>query len=390
MAELVINKELCRGCTICTKSCGSNALHMRGRLAEVNDNCILCGICVKSCPFGAITIEKEKRAEGNRGEYQNLWVFVEINQNKVAEVSLELLGVGRKLADEKGCKLVAVVLDEKSILYAEDLISYGADHVILCDDKGINIYAEELCAKVLDDLVAQEKPEIFLFGATGVGRSLAPRLAAKAQTGLTADCTVLEIDGETGLLRQTRPAFGGNIMATIVCPTKRPQMSTVRAGVMAKMEYDRGRSGTIQKISSGDKGVEQKVEILETSFAPKTNSITDAEHLVVVGRGIGAKKNMKLVYAFAEKIGAKVAVSRPLVDMGYGEYPMQVGQTGCTVAPKLLVSIGVSGAIQHLAGITRAEKIIAINSDETAPIFGVSHYKVVGDCVEFLKAYTKD
>ncbi len=390
MAELIINPQVCRGCGICIGSCGSNALKMKGRLAAVNDNCVLCGICVKSCPFGAISIEKEKRKEGNQGEYKNLWVFVEINQNKIAEVSLELLGAGRRLADEKGCRLVAVILEERAFDFAEDLIAYGADHVILCNDKSVNVYEEEICAHILDDLVAKEKPEIFLFGATGIGRSLAPRLAAKAQTGLTADCTVLEIDGETGLLRQTRPAFGGNIMATIVCPTKRPQMSTVRAGIMAKLDWDQKRSGTIQRVSYADQNLQKKTKIIETSFAPKTNSITDAEILVVVGRGIGAKKNMKLVHAFAEKIGAGVGVSRPLVDMGYGEYPKQVGQTGCTVAPKLLISIGVSGAIQHLAGITRAEKIIAINSDETAPIFGVSHYKIVGDCVEFLKMYTKD
>ncbi|WP_317855794.1 electron transfer flavoprotein subunit alpha [Chakrabartyella piscis] len=390
MPQLIINKELCRGCTICTRSCGSDALHMRGRLAEVNDNCILCGICVKSCPFGAITIEKEEKINTEMDAYKNLWVFVEINQNRIAEVSLELLGIGRKLADEKGCHLVAVVLDENALLFAEDLISYGADKLIVCNDKGIGIYAEESCAHILDDLVEKEKPEIFLFGATGVGRSLAPRVAAQAKTGLTADCTVLEIDGDTGLLRQTRPAFGGNIMATIVCLAKRPQMSTVRAGVMAKMEYDRTRSGTIQKVSYQNQLPEAKRIILETSFAPKTNSITDAEFLVVVGRGIGAKKNMKLVHTFAEKIGAQVAVSRPLVDMGYAEYPKQVGQTGCTVAPKLLISLGVSGAIQHLAGITRAEKIIAVNADDTAPIFGISHYKVVGDCVAFLKEYTKD
>lgn len=388
MAELRIDPALCRGCGLCVKGCGTHALSMANKLAVVDgEQCIYCGVCVQTCPFGAVSIVQEKQESTAVSTYKNLWVYVQINQGKLAQVSLELLGIGGKLAQEKGCQLVAVVLEEGGEAYAQTLIAHGADRVLLCDEAGLNAYNQPRCTAVLQEMIETHQPEVLLFGATSFGRSLAPSVAAVVKTGLTADCTVLAVDRETGLLRQTRPAFGGNLMATIVCPNHRPQMATVRAGVMVKNEPDATRIGIVERFSSKAVVKTSQIEVLETALTQTANAITGAEKLVVVGRGIGGKKNMKLVYAFAEKIGAQVAVSRPLVDMGYAPYAQQVGQTGCTVAPKLLISLGVSGAIQHKAGISRAEQIIAINTDEEAPIFAISHYKIVADCVEILKGF---
>ncbi len=387
MAELRIDPALCRGCGLCVKGCGTHALSMVNKVAVVDETCIYCGVCVQTCPFGAVSIVQEKQETTDVSTYNHLWVYVQINQGQIAEVSLELLGIGGKLAREKGCQLVAVVLEEGGEVYAQTLIAHGADRVLFCDEAGLNLYHQPRCTAVLQEMIEAYRPEMLLFGATSFGRSLAPSVAAVVKTGLTADCTVLSVDGETGLLRQTRPAFGGNIMATIVCPNRRPQMATVRAGVMVKNSPDTTRTGTVERFTSTAAVKTPQMQVLETVLTQTANAITEADKLVVVGRGIGGKKNMKLVAAFAEKIGAQVAVSRPLVDMGYAPYAQQVGQTGCTVAPKLLISLGVSGAIQHKAGISRAEQIIAINTDEEAPIFAISHYKIVADCVEILKGF---
>lgn len=389
MTELKIDAALCRGCGLCVKGCGSQALTMDGKLAVVNDSCIYCGVCVQTCPFGAVSIVQAPQAEVDISAYKNLWVYMELIQGAIAPVSLELLGIGRQLADEKGCQLVGVLLDETGDAHTQTAIAHGADTVLLCDEPGLHSHNQPRCATVLGECIHRYKPEILLFGATSFGRSLAPSVASMVQTGLTADCTVLAVDGETGLLHQTRPAFGGNLMATIVCPQRRPQMSTVRPGVMVKLEPDTSRTGTVERVTVAEDTIPSPLQILETTLTQQANSITDAEKLVVVGRGIGGKKNMKLVHQFAQKFGAQVAVSRPLVDLGYAPYAQQVGQTGCTVAPKLLISIGVSGAIQHKAGISGAEQIIAINTDPDAPIFAISHYKIVADCVELLQIYVK-
>ena len=233
-------------------------------------------------------------------------------------------------------------------------------------------------------MITQYKPEILLLGATGFGRSLAPRIAARVKTGLTADCTILEIDHETGLLHQTRPAFGGNLMATIVCPGHRPQMATVRPGIMPVQDPDFSREGQIISMEYED-SIEKKIKLMEEILAPEVKTIADAEIIVAVGRGIGSQKNMALAEKLASLIGGSLGVSRPLVDIGWGNHKNQIGQTGSSISPKLLISCGISGAIQHLAGISGAENIIAINTDPEAPIFNTAHYKVVGDCVEILK-----
>jgi len=418
VSGLVINNELCRGCGICVRSCASGGVVMEGtgraRKARATDACVFCGSCVGACPFGAISIEKDEAPE--QAPCADVWVFVQVNDGAIAPVSLELLGKGRELANARGCKLVAVVGEAADTPCAcnekragalatepsgeeleaagsvgnwrcyEQVVPYGVDQVLFCLGNRLAEPSCEAFAALLCDLARERRPEIVLFGATNFGRELAPTVAARLGTGLTADCTVLSIDEESGLLHQTRPAFGGNLMATIMCPNHRPQMATVRGGVFAMPEPAFVREVELVPVEL-DPAVQPRVRVLETVRDAGGDSIADAEVLVVVGRGIGSQKNLPLVRRLAELLGAKLGCSRPLVETGWLEYKHQVGQTGVSVAPKLLVSVGVSGAIQHLAGIGGAQTLVAINSDAEAPIFGVSQYSVVGDCVEVVREW---
>lgn len=383
MSGLRIDHEKCVGCGLCVKSCDVSALEMRNKKAAVSAACVLCGMCVGSCPFGAISLRKEETA-ADLSSYGDIWVLAEQNEGELAEVAYELAGKGRELADARGCSLFAVLAGKNAEANAGKLIAAGADKAIICADDRTNGNNEEIYAEFISSAIKKYRPEIVLCGATKFGRSLAPRVAARMRTGLTADCTELSIDPEIKLLLQTRPAFGGNLMATIICPGSRPQMATVRPGIMPRPALTAGRAGEIiRETISG--GVICRTELLEKTRTPAADSVAGAERLIVAGRGVGNQKNLELVKEAARLMGAEVGCSRPLVDMGWCGYRHQVGQTGCTVAPKLLISVGVSGAVQHQAGIMRAEKIIAINHDPEAPIFDIAHCAVVGDVVEILK-----
>ena len=390
MSGLIIDSEACIGCGRCVRACASGGIVVEGerpnRCARVTDGCILCGGCVDACPVIAISIERDEAAGAvDLDAYRDIWVFVQTDEHDtVTPVAYELMGKGRELADARGCRLVALVgmSPESSLGDLEHLVCAGADEVLVCRDERLRQNDAEVYARLICDLVAERKPEAILYGATAFGRELAPGVAVRLQTGLTADCTVLSMDTETGLLQQTRPAFGGNLMATIVCPNHRPQMATVRPGIFKAPDFDYDRSGTITQISLAD-DAKARVEIsIPAEEWGQQASIADAERLVVVGRGIGSKKNLPLMRRLAEALGAELGCTRPVVEAGWLEYRHQIGQTGVSVSPKLLVSIGVSGAIQHLAGIGGAECIIAINEDPDAPIFGAAQYKVVGDAVE--------
>lgn len=383
MTALRIEHEKCVGCGLCVKSCDILALALENNKAVVNGACVSCGMCVGSCPFGAISMRKEETA-ADLSSYGNIWVLAEQDEGKLADVAYELAGKGRELADARGCALFAVLAGKNAEANAAKLIAAGADKVIICTDARTYGNNEEIYAEFISSAIKKYRPEIVLCGATKFGRSLAPRVAARMRTGLTADCTELSIDPDTKLLRQTRPAFGGNLMATIICPGSRPQMATVRPGIMPRPELSVGRAGWIIRESVPD-GIICRTELLEKTKTRAAGSIAGAERLIVAGRGIGNQKNLELVREAARLIGAEVGCSRPLVDMGWCGYRHQVGQTGCTVAPKLLISVGVSGAVQHQAGIMRAEKIIAVNHDPEAPIFDIAHCAVVGDAVEILK-----
>ena len=389
MSGLTINAQTCVGCGRCVRACASGGIVVEGerphRRAHATDSCILCGSCVDACPVDAISIERDAASDAvDLASYRDIWVFVQTDGTDAVEpVAFELMGHARELADARGCRLVALMgtSPEAPLSNCQHLICAGADEVLVCRDDRLRQNDAGVYARLICDLVAERKPEAILYGATPFGRELAPGVAVRLQTGLTADCTVLEMDPETGLLQQTRPAFGGNLMATIVCPAHRPQMATVRPGIFKAPELDYERSGRVVQVALAA-DAEPRVKVLVPAKAEKEASIADAERLVVVGRGIGSKKNLPLMRELARALGAELGCTRPVVEAGWLPYRHQVGQTGVSVSPKLLVSIGVSGAIQHLAGIGGAECVIAINEDADAPIFGAARYKVVGDAVE--------
>lgn len=316
----------------------------------------------------------------------SVMVFVEQRSGEIQNVSLELIGRGKELADKLNSKVSAVLLGHNVKNLSEELVQYGADEVVCVDDKNLDVYVTNTYAKALCEVINKKDPEIVLVGATTIGRDLAPRVSATIETGLTADCTSLEIDDETSGLLMTRPAFGGNIMATIICPNHRPQMSTVRPGVMKKLQKDTTRTGNIENFAVDFSGNGKNVEVLEyiKETAKKIN-IEDANILISAGRGIGSKENMDALYELADILGAEVSASRAVVDAGWVDKARQVGQTGKTVRPDLYLACGISGAIQHLAGMEESEFIVAINKNSEAPIFEVADVSIVGDVNKVIK-----
>jgi len=378
-----IDHERCVACGKCVRDCTFGACTMAEKKVHIDpERCTLCGVCVQSCPKKALSADAIATAPAADSAHSGVWVFAERSSDGMLNVALELTGAARKLADQRGSD-VTVLLPCGSDKECAALIACGADRVLLCRSEHLLDTLDGPYTQWITDLSQQRKPEILLFGATGFGRSLAPRVAARLGAGLTADCTGLDIDAETGYLRQTRPAFGGNLMATIVSPNHRPQMATVRPGVMTAPEGDACRTGQVETVP-GPEG-EDIVQIVERAAKEKKAGIDQAEIIVSAGRGIGSRKNLALAKALAEKLGGQLGVSRPLVDMGWADRANQIGQTGTAVAPRLLITFGISGAIQHLAGIGGAKTIIAVNTDPQAPIFSVADYKVVGDAAEVLR-----
>lgn len=387
MASIKIITEKCIGCKLCVKACPFNAIAVEDKKATILDNCTLCGACVSSCKFNAIDFQKDEvKGTDDIDSYRGVWVFGEQKSGKPVNVAFELLGAGRKLADQLNVPLSAVLIGYNMEAAANELISYGADIVYLVDEKSVELFNDESYADIFVQLIKQYKPEIVLMGATTYGRSLAPRIASRLNTGLTADCTGLEIDTEKRLLMQTRPAFGGNLMATIICPNHRPQMSTVRPKVMKPLEQDVSRKGNIIKplVSIIE---DTKVKVLDVvTTLTETVNLTEADIIVSGGRGLGDPKNFALVEELARVLGGAVGASRATVDSGWIDYSHQVGQTGKTVGPKIYIACGISGAIQHLAGMSSSDIIVAINKNPEAPIFKVATYGIVGDVLEVLPA----
>jgi len=313
-------------------------------------------------------------------------VFVEQRSGEIQNVSLELLGKGRELADKINNKLSAVLLGNNIENLSEELIQYGADEVVYVEDENLDVYLTSTYTKALTEVINKKNPDIVLVGATTIGRDLAPRVSATIETGLTADCTSLEIDEENQGLLMTRPAFGGNIMATIICPNHRPQMSTVRPGVMKKLEKDITRTGNVEKIDVNFLECYKNVQVLKyVKENIKKVNIEDAKVLISAGRGIGSKENMDALYELADLLGAEVSASRAVVDAGWIDKSRQVGQTGKTVRPDVYIACGISGAIQHLAGMEESEYIIAINNNSDAAIFEVADLSLVGDVNKVIK-----
>ncbi len=323
-------------------------------------------------------------------EYRGILVFIEQRDNEVQKVSMELLGKGRELADTLGVKVTAAVLGYGIENLSDSLIAHGADRVVMVDHELLKLYVTEPYTKALYSVVQAEKPEIVLFGATSIGRDLAPKVSARVHTGLTADCTSLDIEEETRNLLMTRPAFGGNIMATIICPDFRPQMSTVRPGVMQKLAADHSRVGEVIKHDANLVPTDMNIEVLEYVKETKAKAnIEEAGILISAGRGVGSKENIAPLYDLSEVVGGLVSGSRAVIDSGWLDKDRQVGQTGKTVRPEVYFACGISGAIQHIAGMEESELIIAINKNPEAPIFEVADLGIVGDVAKVVPLVTE-
>ena len=402
MAIQVINDK-CRGCKLCIKSCPFEAITMEGKLAVINEKCTACNQCIPACPFDAI-IKTEDNEVVDLSAYKNVWVYAEQREGKLLNVALELIGEGYRLAKEisSDTLVCAVLIGDQIDHLVDECYVYGAEKVILIQDPLLKNYITDSYTKVLVDAVKEKKPEIVIYGATHIGRDLAPRVAARLNTGLTADCTRLDVkvssyikyakenttldtstldpnDQDTGI-KQTRPAFGGNLMATIICPKTRPQMSTVRPGVMQKREKVEGAKGVLEVFKPIISEADIRTKLIEIVKSTKERvSLTDAEIICSGGRGLGDPSGFELIKKFADKVGGVVGSSRAAVDAGWIEHSHQVGQTGTTVKPKIYFACGISGAIQHLAGMQTSDIIVAINKDPDAPIFEVADFGIVGD-----------
>lgn len=380
MAVKVI-ADKCKGCKKCMKNCPFEAITMDGKVASIGSACTGCGQCVEVCPFEAIEKVEGKGSGVDITQYSGIWVFAEQRDGKLMPVVLELLGEARKLADGVGAEVSAVLCGENVEGLCADLFAYGADKVYLADAPELKNYTTDGYSKVIDEAIKKYKPEIVMYGATHIGRDLGPALAVKSGTGLTADCTQLELPAEDRQFRMTRPAFGGNLMATIMCPNHRPQMSTVRPGVMQKTENPQsGKTGEIVKLDVAFAEGDIRTKVLEiVKTAKDAVSLTDAKVIVAGGMGVGSAEGFKLLEQLADKLGGIVAGSRAAVDEGWIDKSRQIGQTGTTVKPQIYIACGISGAIQHIAGMQDSDYIIAINTNEAAPIFEVADYGMVGD-----------
>jgi len=387
MEKIKILREKCNGCGVCVDICPYEAINMINNIPVIDENCQLCNICVTACEQKAILIEKKEIREITKvdlSKYKDVLVFAEQYKNKVAPVTFELLGKGKELAEKLNEKLLCVILGNNIFNEAKVLCSY-VDNVYIYDNSELKDFKIDLYTDIISNLAEEIKPNIILFGATPIGRSLAPRVAVRLRTGLTADCTGLTIDKDGNLI-QTRPAFGGNVMAKILCQNSRPQMATVRYKVMKKAEKTKSGKFIIKDYSP----VLSKIDIVKSKKMSIGIDIVDADIIVSGGKGLGKPDGFKLLKEFANLVGGSIGASRAVVDEGWIDHIHQVGLSGRTVRPKLYIACGISGSVQHLAGMKTSETIVAINSDQDAPIFKVSHYGVVGDLYEVIPALMKE
>lgn len=383
-----ILKEPCIGCGTCVGACPFGAINMESDKAAITAACTACGACIDTCPVGAIFREAdEKKIVIKKEEYKGIWVYLEQFEGQAKSVGYELLGQGRKLADSMNEQLAAVIIGNNISHLSKDAFAHGADKVFLIEGEYYSNYSTDAYTTALSDAILTYKPSVILLGATNDGRDLAPRVACRVGTGLTADCTDLSIDETTGLVAWTRPAFGGNIMATILCPDHRPQMGTVRPKVFKSPTANSDLTGEVVRFSPNLKSEDIRTKLVEVIKVCNTNcNLEEAEVIVSGGRGIGKPENFKLVEELAAVLGGAVGASRAVVDAGWKPAMHQIGQTGKTVGPKIYFACGISGAVQHMAGVSSSDIIIAINKDKDAPIFKVADYGIIGDVSEVLPA----
>lgn len=387
-----VDKNKCTGCGLCAIACPFDAITMIDGKAEIDlDKCNLCSSCVEACrKFQAIQIIRETTKTPDIEKYKGVWVFGEQRKGNVQPVVYELLGKARELADKLQVDVSCVLLGSGVKDKAQDLIHRGADIVYVADDPKLEHFLDESYARILANLIRKHMPEILLVPATAIGRSVISRVAVQLRVGLTADCTELDIDLKERYLLQTRPAFGGNIMATILSKYHRPQLATVRHKVLPESEPDASRTGEIIETDYDKSFFISRSRVLDVvEEMTSTVNITEANVIVSGGRAVGSGENFKILKDLADVLGGTVGASRVVVDNGWVPYAHQVGQTGKTVCPNIYFACGISGQIQHLVGMQSSKIIVAINKDPSAPIFQVANYGIVGDLFEIVPLLTK-
>ena len=385
--DIRVDESTCTGCSLCKNVCMYDAIEIINGKAVINDNCVFCGACIDACKFKSIEITGLSDKHLDFSNYNGVMVFLETLDGKVLDVGYELATEGRKLASSLGVPLSGVLIGNKVKDNFAQAFEYGLNKIYCIDNPVFSNQLDDIYAKALVQIIDKYKPEIFLAGATSFGRSLVPKVAAIIKTGLTADCTALAIDEEKKILLQTRPTFGGNVLATIVTKDARPQMATVRPHVMEKKKTGiagpADPSAKIEFIDIDESKFKTKYKLISTEKEAGENiNITDYDVIVSGGRGLGGSDSFVLLKELADLLGGVVGASRAAVDSNWISYPHQVGQTGKTVNPKLYIACGISGAIQHLAGMQTSDLVIAINKDPEAPIFKIANYGIIGDLFE--------
>lgn len=378
MPQIAVLARKCTGCGRCSTGCPFGAIDMVNGKPEMNAACKVCGLCVKVCPENAIIRLETKVESVDKTKWNGILVFAEQHEGRLHPVCLELIGKGLELAKNVGFKVSAVLPGENVRNCAEELMHYGVDQVYVYDNKELSYFRADAFAACVEDAIKTMRPSVVLTGATALGRSLAPRLSTRFHTGLTADCTRLELRDNTDLV-QIRPAFGGNIMAQIITPNTRPQFATVRYKVMNAPERNPEPKGEIIQRPLPKKVTESPVRYVSKQAVPKAANISDAEIIVAGGRGLQKESDLNMMKELASLLGGEYAVSRPLVEKGWETNLRQIGLSGRTVRPKLIITCGISGAIQFTACMDKSDHIIAINSDPEAPIFKVAQIGIVGD-----------
>ena len=383
MAKLVVNQDKITNIEELLKICPFGALENNNGKVEINGACKMCKLCVKNGPKGAVSYIEEEIKAIDKSAWKGIGVYVDHVDGDIHPVTYELIGKARELAGKINHPVYAVFVGNNISHKAEELLHYGVDKVFVYDEEELKYFRIEPYTAAFEDFIKKVKPTALLVGATTIGRSLAPRIAARFKTGLTADCTILDIKENTDLV-QIRPAFGGNIMAQIITPNSRPQLATVRYKVMTAPKRSEEIKGEIVSCNINKEKLKSGITALEIKKKLSEVGISDAEVIVAAGRGIKSEKDLDMVKDLAKVLNAEFACTRPLIEAGWVDAKRQIGLSGRTVRPRLIITCGISGAVQFTAGMNNSDYIFAINTDEKAPILKVAHYGVVGDIYEVI------
>lgn len=383
MAGIIVNQSKIQDVDSAIALCPFGAIQYSNGEVEINAACKLCMLCVKKGPEGAFTYQKDEEVAIDKSQWRGIAVYVDHQDGEIHPVTLELIGKARELAAKIDHPVYALFIGSNIKEKAEELLYYGVDEVFVYDDEALKHFKIEPYTAAFEAFINQVKPSTVLVGATTLGRSLAPRVAARFKTGLTADCTILDVKENTDLV-QIRPAFGGNIMAQIITPNHRPQFATVRYKIFNAPERSETAHGKITLCGIPHKKLTSAIEVLAVKEKEVEENISDAEVIVVAGRGVKKEKDLEMIHQLAEALGAQVASTRPLIEAGWTDPRKQIGLSGRTVRPKLIITCGVSGSVQFKAGMSNSDLIIAIDEDPKAAIFDVAHYGIVGDIYEVI------